>query len=81
MPPCVSIKVNVKDRNVGFWKPTIRNTLPIVVGLDLRELGSNPLKVDFVLCAREQNEGSNYTSTSTGPHLGLDLAIEDLVCA
>lgn len=58
---------------------TIKNTLPVVVGLHSSEVGTDPLVVDLVLDIGQQDESGHDTLATAGLDLSRDLAVPDVV--
>lgn len=68
----------VADRGVGAVVP-VENTLPVVVGLNRSQVGTNPLVIDLVLDVGEQDESSDDTLAAGRLDLAADLAVPDVV--
>lgn len=58
---------------------TVKNTLPVVVGLDQGQVGANPLVINFVLDVGKQNESSDNTLAAGALNLAGNLAVPDVV--
>lgn len=58
---------------------TVQDALPVIVGLDLGQIGADELIIEFVLDVGEQNEGGDDTLTAAALDLALDLAVPDVV--
>lgn len=61
-------------------KLTIRNTLEVVIGLNIAQVGADPFEIDFVLDIAKQDESRDNALGSRGLHLGLDCAVPHVRC-
>jgi len=62
-----------------FFGLTVKNTLPVVVGLDVGQVGTDPLVIDLILDIGQQNESSHDTLAAGALNLSRDLAVPDVM--
>ena len=70
--------VGTVDRGVAAVVP-VQNTLPVVVGLNVAQVGTDELVIDLVLDIGKKNESSDNTLTAARLDLAGDLTVPDVV--
>ena len=61
------------------YQHTVKNTLEVIVGLNVGQIGPDKLKINLVLGIRQQNERRHDTLSTATLDLGRDLSVPHVV--
>lgn len=60
-------------------RPTVRDSLEVIIGLNIVKIGTNKLEVNLVLDIRKQDESCHHTLATATLHFSGNLAVPDVV--
>lgn len=76
---CIIESIPYSDQWRSGGRHTVKDTLEVIVRLDIIQIRTHKLKIDLILGIRQQDKRRHNTSSTAALYLALDLSIPNVV--